>query len=151
MILAARLSGNSVSAFWAFDGYCTGGSHMRSAAHTTAVLTALLLASAAAPHAFRAQSPAQAFLDAYLHGTRLAITTNDIPGLISDLDRRADAWIRADPARAAERRRVVALAALDVARQDLRYLQPKLIEWACAFQRRSQTTISIDCGCLRPH
>jgi hypothetical protein len=111
---------------------------MRTGARLTAACVALLLASTPGPLAFRAQSPAESFLDAYLHGTRLVITTNDIPSLISDLDRRADAWIQADPTRAAERRRVVVIAPLDVARQDVRYLKSKLMEWACAFQRRSQ-------------
>src|SRR5262245_1319639 len=111
---------------------------MYAATGVLCALIALLLASATAPVAVLAQSPAREFLDAYLQGSRTIIAT-DLSTFISDLDRQVDAWIQADPAKATERRRVAVIAPLDVAGRGLLGRdRRKLIEWACAFQRRSQ-------------
>jgi len=97
----------------------------------------LCLATTSAPLAFRPQSPARAFLDAYLNGSTAVITT-DLSAFISDLDRQADTWIQADAAHAAERRRVTVIAPLDIARMVNGKPRQELVEWACARQRRSE-------------
>jgi len=88
--------------------------------------------------ATRQDNRATQFLDAYEHGVLLQVSPDQLPTLMSGLDRAASTWVNADTAKSERRRQLAALAPLELAASLPVPSRPAILEWACEFLRKGK-------------